>query len=340
VLSPLELGEKYGLEALRYFLLREMAFGLDANFSEEALVTRLNADLANNLGNLLQRSLAMVERFLGGEIPPPGDSRTDADLGLQAGFRTDESGIAQQVRGAMEEFAFHRALEAIWQRLDSVNQYIDSQKPWELAKKDPAAIPRVLGHACEALRLIGLHLYPFMPATAEKIWTRLGIADRLAEARLAEAGEWGGGSARRAVRGEALFPRVEAASVETPAAVAPPPQAAPPSTATSEVGIDEFRRLDLRVAEILHAKAVRGSKKLVHLTVSLGGEERSVVAGILLDYPPESLVGKQIVVVANLQPTTLMGVESRGMLLAATDAEGKLVLVSPERRATPGSKVK
>ncbi|MFA5026357.1 MAG: methionine--tRNA ligase [Candidatus Methylomirabilota bacterium] len=335
VLSPLELGEKYGLEALRYFLLREMAFGLDANFSEEALVTRLNADLANNLGNLLQRTLAMAERFLGGEIPPPGESITEADSDLRGAFRAGEAGIAEQVGAAMEEFAFHRALETIWQRLDRVNQYIDSQKPWELAKRDPAAIPRVLGHACEALRLIGLYLFPFMPATAEKIWARLGIADRLADARLAETGDWGRGVARRAVHGAALFPRVEFAPAEAPP---PPPPAAPPAGET--VSIDEFRRLDLRVAEILKAKAVRGSKKLVHLTVGLGGEERSVVAGILLDYPPESLVGKQIVVVANLQPTTLMGVESRGMLLAATDADGKLVLVSPERHAAAGAKVK
>ena len=340
VLSPLELGEKYGLEALRYFLLREMAFGLDANFSEEALVTRLNADLANNLGNLLQRTLAMVERFLGGEIPPVTIQEhrvTEADASLVLAFQELQEEVAREMAG----FAFHRALEAIWQRLDKVNQYIDSQKPWELAKKEPAAVSRALGNTCEALRLIGLHLYPFMPATAEKIWARLGIGDRLSDARLSQSGEWGKGAARKAVRGEALFPRVEFAPAEGSLSVAAAPAGAgEPVLAGGEIGIEEFRRLDLRVAEILTAKAVRGSKKLVHLTVSLGGEERSVVAGILLDYSPETLVGKQIVVVANLQPTKLMGVESRGMLLAATGADGKLVLVSPERSAVVGSKVK
>jgi methionyl-tRNA synthetase len=339
VLSPLELGEKYGLDALRYFLLREMAFGLDATFSEEALVTRLNADLANNLGNLLQRTLAMVERFLEGAIPPAGDSLTDADFGLRGVFHSSETGLDDQVKTAMQDFAFHRALEAIWQRLDKVNQYIDSQKPWELAKRDPAAVTRVLGHACEALRLVGLYLYPFIPATAEKIWTQLGIADRLGDARLSETGEWGRGGPRKALRGEALFPRVEIAAPEVPVA-APEAKAAAGPVIGEAIGIEEFRRLDLRVARILAAQAVPGSKKLVELRVDLGSEERTVVAGILLDYPPADLVGKQIVVVANLKPSKLMGVESRGMLLAATGADGRLVLVTPERPAEVGSKVK
>jgi methionyl-tRNA synthetase len=335
VLSPLELAEKYGLDALRYFLLREMVFGLDANFSEEALVGRLNADLANNLGNLIQRTIGMVGRYLEGRIPPAGDPVTDGDRDL----RQAAESLGGRVAAAMEVFAFHKALEAIWEFLDAANRYIDGQKPWELAKKDRGALLRVLGHTCEVLRLAGLHLFPFMPPTAEKIWGRLGIADPLAEARLSVAGRWGSVRLEAAHQGEALFPRVEMAPIEAPAQPpAPTRDSAPPSGAES--GIEEFRRLDLRVAQILAARAVPGSKKLVDLRVSLGGEERSVVAGILLDYPPETLVGKQIVIVANLQPTKLMGVESRGMLLAATDAEGKLVLVTPERPAAVGSKVK
>jgi methionyl-tRNA synthetase len=338
VLSPLELGDKYGLDALRYFLLREMAFGLDATFSEEALVTRLNADLANNLGNLLQRTLAMVERFLQGDIPSVNlqDHRlTDADFSLVLAFQE----MAGDVGKAMEGFAFHRALEAIWERLDRVNRYIDNQKPWELAKKDPTAVARVLGNACEALRLTGLLLYPFVPFTAEKIWAQLGIADRLGDARLSEAGEWGRGAPRKALRGEALFPRVEIATPEAPVAAAEAKDTAGPGSGEA-ISIEEFRRLDLRVARILAAQGVPGSKKLVELRVDLGAEERTVVAGILLDYPPADLVGKQIVVVANLKPSKLMGVESRGMLLAATGADGRLVLVAPERQAEVGSKVK
>jgi methionyl-tRNA synthetase len=337
-LSPLELGEKYGLDALRYFLLREMVFGLDASFNEEALVTRLNADLANNLGNLVQRTLGMVGRYFSDRIPAPGEPETDADRRL----REAALALGGRVAEAMEAFAFHRALEAIWSLLDAANQYIDGQKPWELAKRDVQALDRVLGHACETLRLVGLHLSPFMPPTAEAIWSRLGLAERPDAVAAAEAGRWGAMPLGQAVQGPALFPRVDLAApaaapdapaVEGAAPVAPPPQAAP-------ISLDEFRRLDLRVAQILTAKAVRGSKKLVHLTVSLGAEERSIVAGILLDYPPETLIGKQIVVVANLQPSKLMGVESQGMLLAATDADGRLVVVSPERPAQVGSKVK
>lgn len=331
VLSPLELADKYGLDALRYFLLREMVFGLDANFSEEALVGRLNADLANNLGNLLQRTLGMVGRYLDGRIPAAGEPVTDGDRELREAVEALDGRVA----AAMEAFAFHRALEAIWDFLDAANRYIDSQKPWELAKRDRQALSRVLGYTCEALRLVGLHLYAFMPPTAEKIWARLGIADALAEARFAVAGRWGATGLETAQQGAALFPRVEIVPPEVPV-----PTSAATTAAGDQVSIEEFRRLDLRVAQVLAAKAVPGSKKLVELRLSTGGEERTVVAGILLDYPPADLVGKQIVIVANLKPTKLMGVESRGMLLAATGADGRLALVTPERPAEVGSKVK
>jgi methionyl-tRNA synthetase len=297
------------------------------------LVGRLNADLANNLGNLLQRTLGMVGRYLSGRIPAPGEAATEADRRL----REAAEGLPARVAEAMQGFAFHRALEAIWGLLDVGNQYIADQKPWELAKRDAAALGRVLGHACETLRLVSLHLSPFMPSTAQAIWSRLGLVGGPDAAPKDAASRWGGMTPGQAVEGPALFPRVDLAAE----AAAPPETPAPaPQSEIPQVTIDEFRRIDLRVAQVLAAKAVRGAKKLVHLTISLGGEERSLVAGILLDYPPETLVGKQIVVVANLEPTKLMGVESRGMLLAATDAEGKLVLVAPERAAAVGCKVK
>jgi methionyl-tRNA synthetase len=335
VLSPLELADKYGLDALRYFLLREMAFGLDANFSEEALVGRLNADLANNLGNLLQRTLGMVGRYLEGRIPPAGTPETDGDRELLA---TAEA-LGGRVGAALDVFAFHKALETIWEFLDVANRYIDGQKPWDLAKRDRVALSRVLGFTCEALRLVGLHLFPFMPPTAEKIWTRLGLASPLAEARFAVAGQWGVMQPATAQPGEPLFPRVELVPTEAPVQASTAPADVGAGTA-GEITIEDFRRLDLRVAQVLAAKAVPGSKKLVELRITLGGEERTVVAGILLDYAPADLVGKQIVIVANLKPSKLMGVESRGMLLAATGADGKLVLVTPERPAAVGSKVK
>jgi methionyl-tRNA synthetase len=335
VLSPLELADKYGLDALRYFLLREMAFGLDANFSEESLVGRLNADLANNLGNLLQRTLGMVGRYLNGRIPPAGEPVADGDRSL----RERAERLGDRVAAAMDVFAFHRALEAIWEFLDVANRYIDGQKPWELAKRDPEALARVLGHTCEALRLVGLYLFPFMPPTAGEIWARLGIADLLAEARFAIAGTWGAVPLSVARPGEALFPRVEFTPPEAPSQ-APAAKGEPADITGHEVSIEEFRRLDLRVAQIVAATAVAGSKKLVELRVSLGSEERTIVAGILLDYPPADLVGKQIVIVANLKPSKLMGIQSSGMLLAAAGSDERLVLVAPERPAVPGSKVK
>jgi methionyl-tRNA synthetase len=223
--------------------------------------------------------------------------------------------------------------------LDVANRYIDGQKPWELAKRDRPALSRVLAFTCEALRLVGLHLYPFMPPTAEKIWARLGIADSLEEARLTAASPWGAMQPGIARQGEALFPRIEVLAPDAPIQGGAAKADSGPAGAT-EVSIEEFRRLELRVAQILSARAVPGSKKLVELRVSVGTEERTIVAGILLDYPPADLAGKQIVIVANLKPSKLMGVESRGMLLAATGADGKFVLVTPERPAEVGSKVK
>jgi methionyl-tRNA synthetase len=337
-LSPLDLADKYGLDAFRYFLLREMVFGLDANFSEVALVQRLNADLANDLGNLLQRTLSMVGRYLEGRIPPPGDSATEGDRSL----RQATEGLAAQVAEAMEVFAFHRALEALWEVLNAGNKYIDEQKPWELAKRDRPATGRVLGHVCEALRVIALFLSPFMPTAAEKIWTQLGLTGPLHEVRLSEAGRWGAAEGRPMVKGPALFPRVEFA-LEEPVPLAAPlvaPLATEVSSSPGTISLEEFRRLNLRVAEVREARAVPGSKKLVALRVALGSEERTIVAGILNDYAPTDLIGKQVVVVANLTPSTLMGVESQGMLLAATDRDGRLVLVTPEKPAAPGSPVK
>jgi methionyl-tRNA synthetase len=336
-LSPLDLADKYSLDALRYFLLREMVFGLDANFSEVALVNRLNADLANNLGNLLQRTLGMVDRFLKRRIPAPGESVTDPDWSIRKAVED----LRARVDGAMADFSLHRALEAIWDRLDAANQYIDGQKPWELAKRDPAALRRVLGHTCEALRLVTVHLSPFMPATADRMWSRLGLSGSLADARLDEAGLWGRAGERDARPGEALFPRVEFTLEEATPISAPAEAArAGASGAPTEITIEEFQRLDLRVAVIREARPIRGSKKLVELKIALGSEERTIVAGILLDYPPAALVGKQIVIVGNLKPSKLMGVESRGMLLAAHDQDGKIILVGPERPAAPGSPVK
>jgi methionyl-tRNA synthetase len=336
-LKPLDLAEKYGPDALRYFVLREMVFGLDANFSEVALVGRLNANLANDLGNLLQRTLTMAERFLGGSVPSVGDPASDGDRAL----RQAAEGLGPRIAEAMETFAFHRALEAIWELLGAGNRYIDEQRPWELARQDRSAVGRVLAHLWEALRLVGLHVSPFMPATADRIWRQLGIAMPISEARLAAQGRWGAAAGpHTAAKGDPLFPRVDLTLEEAPTPSAPAAAAAGPAGEVPEATLDDFRRLDLRVAKVLEARAVPSSKKLVQLTIDTGTDRRTIVAGILLEYQPAELVGKHIVVVANLKPSKLMGVESRGMLLAATDSDGRVILVTPERPAAPGARVK
>ncbi|HEU5394302.1 MAG TPA: methionine--tRNA ligase, partial [Candidatus Methylomirabilis sp.] len=346
VVRPLDLVDRYGYDAFRYFLLREMVFGLDATFSEEALVARLNADLANDLGNLVSRTCTMLERYLEGRIPKPSTPPAELEIELQ---RTVEAAKAA-ARSAVEAFAWHRALEAIWEIVTAANRYIDSVKPWELAKRHPEDLERVLSHLWEALRQAALLLSPAMPETCAAIWEQLGITFPIRKARMVPEGEWGApvGTGRVQKR-EPLFPRVETpalrakvAAAERRAAAGGPRQKAsggqsgepPPLTP------EEFGRVELRVATVVGAEAVPNSKKLVKLRVDLGGEKRTVVAGILQHYAPEALVGRQVVLVANLKPATLMGVTSQGMVLAAEGPDGRIVLLQPDREVPPGSIVK
>ena len=333
VVTPLELGDKYGLEALRYFVLREMTFGLDATFSEEALVARYNAELANDLGNLVQRTLTMLERYSGGRVPagPGGDER----------IQTLAVGAIPRVRTAVGEFAFSEALAAIWEVVRACNRFVDEKAPWVLAR-DPARRPELesaLFTLAECLRFVALLLGAFLPHTAARIAEQLGVPDLLAPGALATVGTWGLLPPGTAIRkGESLFPRILDGK-ETPVATcqAPAPSAAP---AKPEITLEEFQRLDLRIAEVVEAEAVKGSKKLVRLGVRIGDETRTIVAGILQQYAPETLVGRRIVLLANLKPATLMGVESRGMLLAATDPSGQPVLLAPEKPVPSGCEIK
>jgi len=319
VVEALALTDTYGHDAFRYFVMREAVFGLDADFSEEALVGRLNADLANDLGNFVSRATTLLAAR--GEVPPRGEV-TPAEAEVATVYRK----MRADVDAAMEEFAFSRALSAIWDWLGLLNRYVDSEQPWTLAK-DPARRPRlesVLYTLGESLRCLGIVLDPFLPLAAGKIREALGVSGAVT---FADA-EWGGlrsGTPVRKLSG--LFPRVakDAKAAET----------AP----SERIGIADFARIDLRVAEVVAAEAMPKSKKLLKLTIALGDETRTVLAGIAEHYAPADLVGRKVVVVANLHPAKLMGVESNGMVLAGS-SEGSLALLTLDRDLPPGARVK
>jgi len=331
VVEALALTRKYGNDAFRYFVLREMPFGQDASFSEEALVERLNADLANDLGNLVSRATTMLVNFgpQTAGAPPAPEAADDA-------IRTLVGETGRAVEAAMAEFAFQRALVEIWSFIGAVNRYVDAARPWALAK-DPAQQGRlaaVLGTLGAALRYLGIMLEPFVPAAAARIRAAVGDARPPA---LANAVAEPGADPRAVQRLSGLFPRVDTKASPPAAATLAAPVSA--EGAPARITIDDFKRVDLRVAEIVAAEPVPKSKKLLKLTIRLGEEARTLVAGIAEHYRPDALVGRKVVVVANLEPATLMGVTSNGMVLAGSAGE-TLALLALDRDLPSGAKVR
>jgi len=344
VVRPLDLVPIYGLDAFRYFLLREMVFGLDANFSEEALIQRLNADLANDLGNLFSRTMGMTERYFGGRIPPFGEPLDEPERALRAQMERSRDDYVKE----LSQWGFHKGLMAVWEGINAANKYIDDVAPWTLAK-DPVRTSRlqtVMRTLLEVNRQVAVLLSPVMPETSETMLARLGIKRRVLDLRLEEDTGWGGLEEGTAVqKGEALFPRVdlkawqEGRDRRPPSATAPQTKAAGAAAgkASKPISLETFATIDLRVGVIKHAERIPKSKKLLKLVVDVG-EERQVVAGIAETHDPETLPGRQVVIVANLKPAKLMGIESQGMVLAAHDGR-HLRLIGPEAPVTPGSKV-
>ncbi len=342
VIDPVVLVAKYGLDAIRYYLLRELPAGADGNYTEDRLVRRTNVDLANDLGNLLQRTLAMVGRFAGGKVPQP-----EAGIPLDARPLVAAADKAWRAYAdCMERLDLSNALGAVLELVGRANKYIEEQLPWDLAKDEAkhGQLRTVFYDLLETLRIAAVLLKPALRRAPDGIISQLGLDPAAVDFRLPQAARWGGLPAGIAVRrGPALFPRIETPADEDgeqrgEAAPAPAtPQEAPVQQA--QVTYDEFARLDLRVAEILRAEPVKGADRLLKLQIRVGDAERQIVAGIAQHYRPEELAGKHIVVVANLVPAKIRGEESNGMLLAGS-AGGKLALVTPERPLPPGAKVK
>jgi len=326
VVKPLDLLKVYGLDAFRYFLMREMVFGLDASFSEEALITRVNADLANDLGNLASRLLTMIHKYCEGKVPSP-DTEDKDDEELKRAATELPATYALQV----ERLEFHKALMAVWELINHVNRYVDQSAPWVLAR-DPQKQSRlhtVLYYSLESLRIVGVLLDPIMPNASKELLDRLGFKIDSSELRLGRHATWGNLLPDTTTRrGKALFPRIErkVEDAETDEPIKKP-----------LLKLDEFSRLDLRVAEILGAEAVPGSENLLKLEVDIG-EKRTVVAGIARHYRPEDLVGRQVVMMVNLKPAKLMGIRSEGMVLVAS-IDGEMTLIAPEKKVKPGSPI-
>ena len=349
VVRPQGYVDRFGVDPLRYFVMREMVLGQDASFADETFLTRYNADLANDLGNVVSRVTTMIQRYCESVIP---DAKAGGDADLTAAVERTVREVAECAR----RVDFSTGLRAIWDLISILNKFIVIREPWTLAKQPEArpVLEQTLYDAADTLRVIAALVEPVMPATAERIRRMLNV----------ESEGWSGlkpgtlPAGRRLGTIEALFPRMEqtveelramagdtaggAPSAPQPATATPPAQApaVAPVAGSDCITIDDFMKVDLRVAKVLAAEKVPNSRKLVKLSIDVGGEQRTLVAGIAESYEPEALVGRTIVMVFNLKPAKLMGIESNGMVLAASPEGGKPTLVGFDAEVPPGTRVR
>ncbi len=327
VINPLEISRKYTTDCLRYYMLREIPFGKDSDFSTKRLEERYRGDLANDLGNLVSRSINMILKFSNGKVPSFSNKYINNELHLE--LKESAEKLYQEIDVHYSKFEFSTILEKIWRFIRQVNKYIDTTKPWELNKAEKKEeLNIVLYNLAQSLRVIALFIYPVLPETAEKIYKQLGFDTKIEKENYLQAIKWENfPEGQKVSKGEILFPKLEEKKEMQEV------------KKEDIIDIEYFKKIKLKVARIISAEKVEGSEKLLKLKVKTDEKEKTLVAGIAKYYNPEELKGRLIIIIDNLKPAKLKGIVSEGMLLAAQDVDGKISLLMPDKEVKEGSRV-